>query len=158
MENKYLKIFINLVILLLLINFVSCSDDGTNSEKKNGPTKIIITNKTDYEVKEIYYKQTSNFDSSDGFGVKLLGDNKVLNDKDILTRCPSFVDYSEKPYYFTFVRQNGSKDTDLYVTTDIPIYLSDDSGVVNLDLLPYNFYYTNLVNTETTCNDGQDGK
>ena len=154
--------FFWLVMLIFFTNLLSYCSEGSNSvtAKYNGPLKLIITNKTDYEVKEIYYKQTDDFNLDNGYGNNLLKDNETLADGASLILCPNFVqDSSEKPYYFTFVRQKGSTDNSFYITTEIPIYLSSVSGIVNIDLLPYNFYSTTTKNTEQHCNDGiQNGE
>ena len=147
------KLFLSFIFLVFLF---SCADGAGSSEKEhgNGPLKLIITNKTDYEVTEIYYKQTDYFDSANGFGIELLKGN-ALPDKDRLIFCPEFVNHgSNLPYYFTFVRQKGSTDNKFYITTDVPVYLNRDSGIVSIDLLPYNFYSARTKNEEKICNDG----
>ncbi len=148
--------FLLFIFLLFVMGLVSCgSADNANNKNNNGLLKLIITNKTDYEVTEIYYKQTDYFDSENGYGVKLLN-GEVLSDRKELILCPDFVNsHNSLPYYFTFARQKGSTDNKFFITTDMPIYLSSQSGIVNIDLLPYSFYLKTKINSENTCNDGQ---
>jgi len=158
-----MKNLFKILFTLFIITLVSCADSASDVGKvdiNNGPIKIIINNKTDMEIKQVYYQQTSDFSSQNGYGTELLTQAPLAKDSQLVI-CPDFMEQEQQsiPYYFTFKRQKGSTDSFFYITMETPIYLSATSGIVNIDLLPYNFYYTAKTNEETVCGDGnQDGE
>jgi len=142
---KVLKISILLLCCMLYIASCAASDSEYKPiDEGNGPLKLIITNNTDYDVKELYYK-IDQVPSYENLGVKL--NESLLRDEAVFEFCPS----KGGKYYFTFVRQNGSYDTSLYISSEQALYLKPDSGIIKLSLLPFNFHYEVVENYETTC-------
>jgi len=149
MRNFFVKILMSVFFIFLM---VSCGDAGTDTPIDNGtPLKITFVNKTDYDVKELYYK-VNELPTFENPGIKV--SDKVLNNEDIYDLCP----IKDGQYYFTFVRQNGSYDTNLYISSEEPISLNSKSGLIKLELLPFNFYYTVSKNKENECRENNNGK
>jgi len=138
-----------ILFISFLFVFISCDGEATNDPKieKNGPSKIIIVNKTDYDVKEFYYK-IDEAPSYENLGIKL--NTEILSDGAKIKYCPT----KAGNYYFTFVRQNGSYDTNLYISSERELNLGLNSGVITLELLPFNFYYNNSFNSDIECKEG----
>ena len=127
-----------------LFIFISCGGDSKIKEDGYGALKIIITNNTEYDIKELYYK-VGESPSNNNYGIKL--NTEVLADKASIEFCPT----KEGDYYFTFVRQNGSNNTDLYISSEYALNLNFNSGILNLELLAFNFYYESSKNESKQC-------
>ena len=135
------EIYKLLVLFSVLLTLASCSGDE-NNDVDLGVSKLIIFNNTEYDVKKVYYKETK--PSYEDLGIELT--TEVLKHEGTIEFCPE-----SKDYYITFVRQNGSTDNDLYISSENPLSFNGRDGIVTLQLLPYNFYYTSVINSAVGC-------
>jgi len=132
--------FILFAILSVLI--ISCEDSG--DLVSSGPLKLIIYNNTEYPVTELYYSRKAPEYGSYG---EPLAINGLMEENSSISVCPD----EEGDYYFSFVRQNGSGNNNLYVTSDEPLRLGKNDGIITIELLPYNFLYKSEKNDELKC-------
>jgi len=133
------KLIISLIFFILI---VSCDESGVSSPSE-GPLKLVFFNNTEYDVKELYY--SVNYPEYGKYGTKVdIGEK--LEHKGKISICPE-----GEAYYFTFVRQNGSTNNNLYITSETPLKLNSNSGIVTLELLPYNFLYKTKDNDKPQC-------
>jgi len=137
------NIILSLIIFSLSLFFISCgAAESPIDESKTGPLKLVIFNNTEYDVKAIYYSEKAPVYND--YGVKINTD--ILKYQDSISICPK-----EGKYYFTFIRQNGSTNNNLYISSEKTLDLKSKAGVFTLELLPYNFFYDVKDNNEAEC-------